>query len=469
MFVWADALLEDHPEIPVWLGKRFPLVLVDEMQDTHARQTVLLDRIFPRDTVSLVVQRVGDPNQQIFDFPGQSDASTSSFPDADGSRCLEFPKSYRFGPEIAALASPFAVRPVGTDGLCGIGPKKVGSAVEPRGNAVFVFPDNTTHGVLDAYGKHVLAVLGPELAAEGPVTAVGHIHKPDDDVKPGHAKYPKTISHYWDGYTAESSNKDPHPQSLVQYVRAAQSLVADGRLLSPGVEKIAGSVLELARRIGDLGELKGKSRTHRALLGVLDDKPAALQTYREILGLFLVEKRVLTKVKWPSYCERFLDVSSAVCVDDADKSRAERFLSWPEDDISLSVDGDPTRMEGALNTYRVSDGDQWVDIRLGTVHSVKGQSHVATLLLSTNWYGMHSAKSMMPWLLGEKVNGTGVGSRDKQRLLNSFVAMTRPSQLLCLAVPQCALGGEAHKNVQRLKSQGWRVAVVGNGIARWFK
>ena len=469
MFVWADALLDDYPELPDWLAKRFPLILLDEMQDTFARQTALLDRIFPRNSVSLVVQRVGDPNQQIFDFSGQSDVEKSSFPDPDESRCLALPNSYRFGPEIATLASPFAVQPVGTDGLCGIGPKGLGVPVEPGGHAVFVFPETSTDGVLDAYGKHALAVLGPELAAKGPITAVGHIHKPDDKVQPGHAYFPKTISHYWHCYTAESSNKNPHPRTLVQYVRAAQSLVADGRLLSPGVEKIAGGIFELARRIGDIGELKRKSRTHRTLLGGLDDKPAALKAYRDILKLFLIEKAVLSETSWPSYRDRFQEISGALCAGDTDNSTADRFLSWPHDDLSLPADADSRTTEAALNTYRVTDGDHRVDIRLGTVHSVKGQSHVSTLLLSTTWHAAHSSKRMMPWLVGEEVNGTGVGSRDKQRLLNSYVAMTRPSHLLCLAVPRHALGDESvvHENIERLKSSGWRVAEIVNGIAQW--
>ena len=207
------------------------------------------------------------------------------------------------------------------------------------------------------------------------------------------------------------------------------------------------------------------------MLGELEDKPVALKAYREILNAFLIEKRVPTKVNWPSYCDRLVDIAAALCGDDVDESRAKRFLSWPEDDLSLSVDAASTRTEGALNTYRVSDGERWVDIRLGTVHSVKGQSHIATLLLSTNWYGAHSSKCMMPWLIGEKENGLGVGPRDTQRMLNTFVAMTRPSHLLCFALPLCALGGEMlrDKNVQRLKSRGWRVAKMANGVAWWLQ
>ena len=465
MFVWADALLDDHPELPNCLANRFPLVLLDEMQDTFQRQTTLLDRIFPQNSDSPVVQRVGDPNQQIFDFPGQSVANASSFPDLNEPRYVSLPNSFRFGPEIAALASPLAVLPIGDHGLRGIGPSAYGVPVENCGHTVFVFSDTSTDGVLEAYGKHALAVLGQELAARGPVAAVGHIHRPHDEIQPGHKHYPKTISHYWQRYTAESSTTNPHPQTLPQYVWAAQSLVADGRVLSPGVEKIAGGILELARRIGDLGELKGKPRTHRTLVGALDEKPAALQAYRDVLKLFLIEKAALTEASWHSYRDRVQEISAALCTGDTDNGRAERFLSWPKNDFSLTADANSMATEPVLNTYRVTDGDRWVDVRLGTVHSVKGQSHVATLLLSTNWYGAHSSTRIMPWLTGQKVNGKGVGSRDKQRLLNSYVAMTRPSHLLCLAVPRQALGGEKNHdvNIEKLKSSGWRVAHVPNG------
>ena len=123
LFVWARALVEDFPDAPVWLTRRFPLVIVDEMQDTFDNQSRILHTVFGRTSPHLIVQRVGDPNQAIFEggdsLPNQSDP----FPDPGPDRCLCIPNSYRFGPEIAALASPFAVRPVGLNGLSGIGRK----------------------------------------------------------------------------------------------------------------------------------------------------------------------------------------------------------------------------------------------------------------------------------------------------------------------------------------------------------
>lgn len=76
---------------------------------------------------------------------------------------------------------------------------------------------------------------------------------------------------------------------------------------------------------------------------------------------------------------------------------------------------------------------------------------------------------MMPWLWGQKANGAKAGSRDLQRLLHSYVAMTRPSHLLCLAVPRSALGeGKiADQTVDALTEKGWRLAEIIDGVARW--
>lgn len=469
MFVWANALLEDHPAAPDWLAHRFPLVVLDEMQDTFERQASFLNAVFPRTSDKIVVQRVGDPNQQIFDLPGSGSGAEELFPDTDPARCLGIPNSYRFGSQIAALASPLAVRPVGSSGLCGIGPRSKDVPAQPCRHAIFVFPDNSTGGVLEAYGVYALDVLGQELAAKGPVTAVGHIHQADPEVTPGHVYYPKTVSHYWDGYSVDISRKDPHPRTLVQYIRAAQGQVADRRILSPGVDKIASGVLELARRMGDIGELKRKARTHRAVITALEKDAASLAAYREFLREFLVDGIELFEAEWNRRKDGITAIATALCAGDTDMEKAARFLAWPKDDPSLDGTSAPPPTDAGANVFRVSDGNGNIDVRLGSIHSVKGQTHLATLLLSTNWYKQHSAIRMMPWLLGQRANGAKAGKQDLQRLLHTYVAMTRPSHLLCLAVPRSALGDGkiADQTVAVLMEKGWRLAEIVDGAARW--
>ena len=468
MFVWAKALLEDQEHLPVWLAHRYPLVILDEMQDTFEQQASFLNTVFPRNSDKIVVQRVGDPNQEIFDLPDPESGTTEPFPDPNPARCLGISNSYRFGSGIAALASPFAVHPVGPHGLCGIGPKGPGAAARECRHAIFLFPDKSTDGVLEAYGRYALSILGAELVAKGSVTAIGHIHQDDPAVQPGHAHYPKAVGHYWSGYSVEIARKDPHPRTLVQYIRAAQGFIADGWILSPGVEKIASGTLELARRLGDIGDLKRKARTHRAIIEALDGDADALATYQSFLRHYLIDRTVLSKDAWPSHRKNICFVAAALCDGEIDTSKAERFLAWPKDDPSLGTVGSASPDDAGPNIYRVSDGNGTIGIRLGSIHSVKGQSHLATLLLSTYWHE-HSAKRIMPWLVGDKTNGEGAGKQDMQRLLHTYVATTRPSHLLCLAVPRSALGSDmvADQTIARLQGRGWHIAEIVDGAAQW--
>ena len=370
MFVWANALLEDYQDVPMWLARRFPLIILDEMQDTFDRQGSLLHSVFPRSSDAIVVQRVGDPNQEIFDIPDSSPDQTDPFPDSDAARCLGIPNSYRFGPEIASLASPFAIRPVGAEGLCGIGPKGHDAVVRQGEHAIFIFPDDSTEGILDAYGKHALAVLDERILAKGIVTAVGAVHQDAPEVTPGHAQFPKTVCHYWSGYTPEISRKDPHPKTLVQYIRAAQAVALNSHELSPGVEKIASGIVRLAGRIGDIETLKRKVRTHRGLVEALQAKRLALTTYRQLLRAFLIEWAALTEDAWATYQEDFLKVACTLCEGDTDTNKAGSFLAWPGNDTSLATVSTASSNDAGPNIYRVTQGTRTLDIRLGSIHSV---------------------------------------------------------------------------------------------------
>lgn len=472
MFVWARALLEDVPAVSSWLRRRFPLVLLDEMQDTFAQQGELLHAVFPRSAVDVVVQRVGDPNQAIFDDADSSPDKSDPFPDPDAERCLDIPNSHRFGPELAALASPLAVRPVGTTGLCGIGPR-VSASASPSGpcqHAIFVFPDNATDGVLDAYGRHVLAQFDDAILARSTVTAVGAVHQDAQDVAPGHVHYPKSVPHYWADYAAEIARKEPHPKTLVQYFRAAQTAAQAARDLSPGVERIASGLVRLAGRIGDAGRLKSKARTHRALIEHLAGAPgAALSAYRRLLTRVLVDGEPLTEDSWSALRSDVVLVARALCTSATSEAKASDFVGWVSQGSAMAVPASGTPRTPGANVCRVVEGPRSVDIKLGSIHSVKGQTHLATLVLSTYWHE-HSSEQILDWLLGTKVNESGAGNRDRRRLLQTYVAMTRPTHMICLAVRRSALGTIPEtfaKHISTLSGRGWRVAELVHGQPEW--
>jgi DNA helicase-2/ATP-dependent DNA helicase PcrA len=468
MFVWAGALLQDFPAVASWLRHRFPLVIIDEMQDTFEAQGAVLHTIFPRTSPDIVVQRVGDPNQAIFDDSHAEPNKNDLFPDPDPARCLGIPNSYRFGPEIAALASPFAVMPVGANGLCGIGPKAIAGTAARCPNAIFIFPDNSTAGLLDAYGKHVLTVFNDGALAQGAVTAVGAIHQDASDVAPGHPHFPKSVPHYWNGYSAEVSKKESHPRSFIQYIRTARAAVRDCRDLSPGIEKIAAGLIRLARSIGDAGQIKRKIRSHRAIVDVFTTNTVPLAAYRRLIKRLLIDWISLSEGNWSAMQDDILGIAYALCENTPDQTKATPFMAWAEDDLSLTVGSAASPTDPGPNVCRVADRGRCVDIRLGSIHSVKGQTHLATMVLNTYWHH-HSSKRILPWLLGSKCNKCNAGAQDTKRLFQTYVAMTRPTHLICLGVPRFTFGDDQvfSEGVVTLKARGWCVAEIIDGVAQW--
>lgn len=104
-----------------------------------------------------------------------------------------------------------------------------------------------------------------------------------------------------------------------------------------------------------------------------------------------------------------------------------------------------------------------VHIRVGSIHSVKGETHTATLVLETFWYD-HNLEKLLPWLNGSKCGSKSAGKQQTTRLKLHYVAMTRPTHLLCLAMKRRTLENEEGELddslIGDLESHGWRVKVI---------
>lgn len=483
MFVWGQALLEDQPEMSAWISQRFPLVFIDEMQDTTDIQALVLNSAFPRHSGHVVVQRVGDPNQAIYDV-GQSNGVAAGAPEGkEGSQTstgakavytfpdlrsyLEIPSSFRFGQTIASLASPLAVNKVQPSGLLGQGSKVPIPYQDKGAHAIFVFPDDSTSGVLDAYGHHVLGHLTDPLLRKGIVAAVGAVHRPDTDINPGDKAYPKSVSDYWANYRYEVAARDPVPTSLVGYLLVAQAMVEENHDLSVAVDKVASGLIRFANSVGDIGSLKRTLRSHRSIQTAIESDREASQKYRELLRSLLVDGMDITEKTWPSIRSDILQITRALCGETLDLSKGQDALPWSGRDVQPYLVPSNGQGDSGPNVYRIRQGERHVDIQLGSIHSVKGQTHLATLIMDT-YNRTHFFGKLLPWLAGKTAFGNGDPS-DEKRLRAAYVAMTRPSHVICLAMRRSSMGKDTayDRNLQLLQKQGWRIAEMTGGAPVW--
>lgn len=453
IFVFGDALLAQLTEIPSILSQRFPYILIDEMQDTSNQQNNFLRRLFPRGSNVICVQRVGDPNQAIFE--GVSPPDVDIFPDA--ANCVGIDNSFRFDSSIAALATPFAYKPVQPTGLNGIRTTNVPG--QGLSHTIFVFPDNDASMVLDAFGRHVLATFPPELIETSKIAAIGAVHKQFEDVEPGHLHYPKSVAHYWEGYQSVASKQTYHPKTLAEYIFSAQTVALSGGPIHQCVNNVAFGITHLANLLAGTTHIKTRSRQHLQIKQRLSGNDEAKAIYRGVLTRFLIDREILTCDLWTALCPTLKQLAATLGGGDVNSTTANSFLAWP--DIVYQpppVESDQLNIVQP-NFYRYSDGEARVDIRLSSIHMAKGQTHLATLILET-FNRAHFLEKLMPWLIGMKKNANGCNNdAATQRLLQAYVAMTRPTHLLCLALRRGTLGvGDAYiSNQEKLIAQGWHI------------
>ncbi|EFW84426.1 UvrD/REP helicase [Pseudomonas savastanoi pv. glycinea] len=445
VFVLGHALLDQEPAVGGALRLRFPCVLIDEMQDTQPDQADILQRVFPHDDPDVRVIRVGDPNQEIFE---RKTPLQDPFPDPG--RQLEIASSFRFDQSIASIANPFAYVPI-TNGLIGLRvPRELGSVP----NTIIVFPDNDATGVLDEFGKLVLEHLPAEFRKAG-VFAIGAVHRLENFKA---NQYPKALEHYWPSYRSDTTKTSFKPRTFAEGACVAKRTAMREATAASAVELLALCLINLGTLAfpGSLMQLKG--RHHAAVEEKLTAKPQALAQYRECLQLILFGPPEMTEQDWlTAIAPRVLLVATAlhdaegVTVD----LQGHQYLAWESAPVATEASGSG----GALvNTYRFQNGADGVDIQMSSIHSEKGKTHAATLILET-FRKTHFIQKLMPWLECQKASTKRPPDSAKKDMMLMYVGMTRPSQMLCLAVRKSSMGEgtTGEKRRAALEASGWSI------------
>lgn len=439
MFVWAEQLINSYPQFLEAIRVRFPLVFIDEVQDNSELQSAFLHRLFRAGQSPATRQRFGDSNQAIYQYAGQSGAKTDPFP---GSLKTDLPHSFRFNQGIADLANPLAVVP---QGLVGRGPPQGKVTVKDRPNGLFLFDDQTILSVLPEYAKYLLNAFSAAELAAGLYTAVAGVHKSDQT-----NKTPRFLGHYAPSYDPHIGRNDPSPETFIQYVLSGRREIARHVDVYPIVSKIGAAILRLAQIAGaDLSFAHRKS-SHRYVLELLEGKTEVHQSYLSLVDRLIHDGGEVTAAYWNDECKACISVVAAAIADKpATSSECTKFLEWVTPPSETAATQVPATRD---NVYRYPPETPMVNIRLGSIHSVKGETHTATLVLESFFY-KHHLQELKPWLLGTKTGGTAQ-ERMLGRLKLHYVAMTRPSHLLCLAMRRDSFDDA---EIATLVARGWYI------------
>lgn len=428
MTALAWRALCENPALAERLRDRFPLVILDEAQDTHGDQLRLLEHVFKQDGAAF--QRLGDSNQTLYEDDGAAPAYWTP-----GPGCIPLDTSRRFGGEIAGFASRLTARQAQTI---------VGLGARPASRVMFLFDEATIGGVLGAFAEEARALWGGDCSRRD-VWAVASRHN-----LPGKkgAWQPKSLVDYHSAYRSESGSRSKANLLCRQLQKAAVHHAA-GRPPAEVSEMLAVGVSGLARAHG-WKAANDRPITAHNIWPALSHRDLALpRAVRRLLrDHVLARDAVWEQAAWLAFITSLLPLFGPH-PEGAETEIADLCGFVAEQKADLA---DPERR----STKQVQFDD--LTLRLGSIHSVKGKSVDGILVVESEvWKGSGADEqcidlsTVLPRAFGlTNQPFTGVALT---AATNVFVGITRPRELLGVALRK----SEAMTLIEPAQAQGWKV------------
>lgn len=428
MFAFAQHVLAKWPTTSSQLSCRFPLVFIDEMQDTDASADRILRDIFDE---SVVVQRFGDVNQAILSGPEQS---ATTFPRQP---YLNVSGSMRFGADFADIASKLRTE----------GPIITGHGVDALSPVTFLaYTDATVGNVISHFGKYVAEVADASDLDKGLVKAVGARQKPMEKPRVG-----SNLSQYCPTYVHQEALPQPTRQTIAQLLSTVYNPIEVTAQLASRINAAKIALVRLLR-LADCNDL----------VQIYNWQQLEELWGSEHRGLFLLRKLALSCI-----------TGGAVFDKNELESLVQRFCSdlseWLPPGVTPDVllANDELRLvapvelvqnssNNPMNVHKVESNGKNFSINIGTIASVKGETHFATLVLETFNSTSFDVSKLLPLFCDESVASEYTDSVSRSHIKNLFVATSRPTRILCLAVHQERL----KKYEEKIKKKGWSVRLV---------
>ena len=416
---------------------RFPLLFIDEAQDTSDYQWDLIESCFNNPTLSLR-QAFGDANQAI--FQNYNSKSSNHFPERE---YLTISSSLRFGESIAHLIDPIGIEIHGLTGHY----SKYGNISNKH--TIFLFGTDTSK-VLPAYAEHLLCCFSDEDLDDSKgmqCYAVGMVHTSEESDSTNE-KYPIGVRDYWSDYNHNRSKSSYKPQTLIEYVRIGMRAA-----------KKSGNTFELVESISDgmrwfmIHNTDNKlSLSGKAFNSLCKNLPSDKTVDFRLDLLKLQNLSILNKAEWYMFVDKMWIILEKYF---AIRRSENQFFDWTDDADDTSAnndeDGEVSTLQNVF-TYTSPTSGRSVHIHLSSIHSEKGKTHLATLVLDTFWYD-RNIPSIIPWLCNTPPKKK-IQVRNAMRLKCQYVALSRARGLICMALRKDTITPEEQSALSTL---GWNI------------
>ncbi len=423
-------LNEIYPNYANILSKRFIYVAMDESQDSDLHQFEIIKKIFNMDNV--ILQFFGDKNQSIF-YSTVHDCAWET------KESLNINGSKRFSCEIANRIKNIGLEPQ----------ELIGNELIPNIKPIIIlFEDAKIKEVINKFGD-IIVENKLHLSNPSIFKAVGWTKQPDS--KHG-------VKDYWDGFSVNKSYNTIYFNSLFPYLQKVDDETIKKRATKYYYFAIIRAFVKVAKILNE----RNKSSSNNSHFTEI-----SLIKYLNEFHHEYYNKLKTISAKWIKEIHKGIDifdeVRSHIRNDFLLVFSATEKINLLNDFLDKKVGEIENNDKSAKsNIYHYNNDTVNFEIEIGTVHGVKGETHIATLYLETfkEQYDLHT---ILEFLKGKR---TKIGQREKNALKISYVGMSRPSHLLCIAMHKNTFGRGnkilvlSKKDIEELKTVGWKVIEI---------
>ncbi|WP_336152416.1 UvrD-helicase domain-containing protein [Acinetobacter sp. 99] len=422
-YALAQKYLNNYPIIHKIINKRFKYVFIDEMQDMDTHQYELVEKIFTENNdTNTIIQRIGDKNQSIYN----SIKAESIWQDRDN--VLHLSNSQRLSKPIANIVKNFALYPEYCTDIQGMSECQL----KPH---ILLFSDSSIQSVISHFSELVQQYINS-----------GELNTHQD--KPPQIK---VISWNTDWKDDEKSRNNPkkvrledyHPifkkneQKIKEEYKCLKSYIyfydKKSTTLSAIRKNIFHALIKIIR-IEKIANNENRLYTIKNLLSYLKENSPEnhenlnLKIYQFSLKIIKNEKdQALSDLKAyiPTFISYFKENHRL-------SSKCSDFINTDKTSIN------PNHQNNPSTSNMIEENTLKIDIT--SVHSVKGQTHDATLYLESYYYEDgkgNNAKSYESQRLANQFLGNSFNlttERAKQSTKMAYVGFSRATQLLCIAI-----------------------------------
>lgn len=389
----------------------------------------MINRLYEKAPENVFYQAYGDSNQAIFNSYERME-EVNGFP---RKACLEMLNSKRFVESVAELSNGVAL-----DKRKMLGEAKGLSNTNPK-HTIFLFKHGQEEKVLQKYAELLLQTFSDDEISKYKkygCHVLGMVHKLDDKEN----EIAVRLSNYYPEYNPET--KKTAPTQLIDYFYIAEEQLCKTGEFAQKVDWICKGILKLIK----MSQKKEIKYSNSAFRTIVRNVPS--NHVRENL-LVICDMDYSSPKAWNKTLECIYELFGDYI--NIEKMETEKFVEWKG---AVEKEGQELKDKSTNKIlYKDDVSGRSVELQFGSIHSSKGRTHLATLILETKYYE-YNLSSILPWLAGKKGK---LGQRNKQRLKCQYVAMTRAKGLICLAMLEDNVSSEMQKDLIEF---GWNIEAI---------